>query len=68
MKLGENGINLSERQRQCLSIARVAVRKPDILVLGVPTSVLDFETEEKLFGKLFHHNQGKTVVVVSHHL
>jgi len=65
-QLGENGINLSEGQKQRLSIARALVRRPDILVLDEPTSALDFETEKALLSSLPELIQDKTLFIVAH--
>ena len=65
-KLGENGVNLSEGQKQRLSIARALVRRPDILVLDEPTSALDFETEKAILSSLPDLIQNKTVFIVAH--
>ncbi len=66
--IGENGINLSEGQKQRLSIARALVKNPDILVLDEPTSALDSLTEESLFNSLFVLVRDKTLFVVAHRL
>jgi ABC-type multidrug transport system fused ATPase/permease subunit len=65
-QINENGVNLSEGQKQRLSIARALIKKPDILVLDEPTAALDFETEKTLFSKLPEFIQGKTLFIVAH--
>lgn len=65
-KLGEKGVNLSEGQKQRLSVARALLKDPDILILDEPTAALDFETEKTLLNKLPALIQGKTVFVVGH--
>jgi subfamily B ATP-binding cassette protein MsbA len=65
-QINENGANLSEGQKQRLSIARALIKKPDILVLDEPTSAMDFETEKTLFSKLPEFIQGKTLFIVAH--
>jgi ABC-type multidrug transport system fused ATPase/permease subunit len=65
-QINEDGVNLSEGQKQRLSIARALIKKPDILVLDEPTAALDFETEKTLFSKLPEFIRGKTLFVVAH--
>lgn len=67
-KLGEDGVNLSEGQKQRLSIARALIKDPDILVLDEPTSALDSKTEVSIFQSLPSLIQGKTLFVVSSRL
>lgn len=64
-EIGEKGIRLSEGQKQRLSIARVLVKAPDILVLDEPTSSLDGRTEESVLGSLPAFVKDKTLLVVS---
>ena len=66
--VGENGVNLSEGQKQRLSIARALLKAPDILVMDEPTSALDRSTEESILDKLPVEVKGKTLIIVSHRL
>ena len=66
--LSGNGSNLSQGQRQLLSIARAAVVDPPVLILDEATSALDSVTEAKLqetFEKLAH---GRTTIIIAHRL
>jgi len=67
-KLGERGVNLSEGQKQRLSLARVLVKDPDILILDEPTSALDSLTEESILKGLPSLVRNKTVFVVTSRL
>jgi len=66
--LGEKGINLSEGQKQRISIARALVINPDILVFDEPASALDSMTEKSIFDALPAIIRNKTLFVVAHRL
>jgi ABC-type multidrug transport system fused ATPase/permease subunit len=67
-EIGEKGVNLSEGQKQRLSIARALVKDPDILVLDEPTSALDSKTEKSIFSMLPSLVRDKTLFVAAHRL
>jgi ABC-type multidrug transport system fused ATPase/permease subunit len=67
-EVGEKGVNLSEGQKQRLSIARALVKNPDIVVLDEPTAALDGITEKTLFETLPAETRGKTLFIVAHRL
>lgn len=66
--VGEQGVNLSEGQKQRLSIARALIKAPDILVLDEPMSALDSLIERSIFDALPALVRSKTLFVVAHRL
>lgn len=67
-KIDERGVNLSEGQKQRLSIARALIRNPDILIFDEPTSALDSIVERSIFESLPEHIQSKTLIMIAHRL
>jgi ABC-type bacteriocin/lantibiotic exporter with double-glycine peptidase domain len=66
--LEEEGVNLSEGQKQRLSIARALVKSPDILIMDEPTSTLDNGTERSIYAMLPDAVKGKTFFTIAHRL
>ena len=66
--VGERGVNLSEGQKQRLSIARAVLKNPDILILDEPTSALDSATEIHFLQALKPLAAGKTMFLIAHRL
>ena len=63
-----DGANLSQGQRQLLSIARAAVADPPVLILDEATSSIDTRTERHIEKGLDSLMQGRTVFVIAHRL
>jgi ATP-binding cassette subfamily B protein len=67
-KIGERGRLFSGGERQRLSIARVLLKNPPILILDEATSALDAETERRLLIALDTVMTGRTTFVIAHRL
>ena len=63
-----NGANLSQGQRQLLSIARVAVNDPPVMILDEATSSIDTRTEKIVQDGMDKLMEGRTVLVIAHRL
>ena len=66
--IGERGVKLSGGQKQRLSIARVFLKNPPILILDEATSALDNTTEIMIQRALDELCRGRTTIVVAHRL
>ena len=67
-QIGERGVKLSGGQKQRLSIARVFLKNPPILILDEATSALDNTTEILIQQSLDELCKGRTTLVVAHRL
>ena len=66
--VGRHGIRLSGGQRQRLSIARMLIANPSVVIFDESTSALDVHTEAKLFKALEDVLKDKTVITIAHRL
>lgn len=66
--LTNNGANLSQGQRQLLSIARAALADPPVMILDEATSSIDTRTEKIVQDGMDNLMEGRTVFVIAHRL
>ena len=67
-KIGDDGQNLSQGQKQRILIARAVYKNPNILFFDEATNALDANNEKAIVENLQSFYKGKTVVVVAHRL
>ena len=66
--VGERGTKLSGGQKQRLSIARIFLKDPKILILDEATSALDTVTEQRIQSSFDELARGRTSLVIAHRL
>ena len=67
-ELSEAGGNISNGQRQLLSIARAVLADPKILILDEATSSVDTRTEMHIQEAMLHLMHGRTTLIIAHRL
>ena len=66
--IGQQGIKISDGQRQLLTIARTMISNPPMLILDEATSSVDTLTEKKIQDAFLKMMEGKTSFVIAHRL
>ena len=67
-ELNEDGTNISQGQRQLITIARAIVSKPKIMILDEATSSVDTRTEKAIQDAMEEVMKGRTSFVIAHRL
>lgn len=67
-RCGERGVKLSGGERQRIAVARVFLKRPDIVLLDEATGAMDTKTEEAIQGRLRPLFKGRTASVTAHRL
>lgn len=67
-QIGQDGVGLSQGQKQRILIARAVYKNPDFIFLDEATNALDAKNERAIVKNLDDFYKGRTVVVVAHRL
>ena len=67
-KIGQDGIGLSQGQKQRILIARAMYKNPEFLFFDEATNALDAQNERKVIENIDAFSKGKTLVVIAHRL
>lgn len=67
-RVGEKGVKLSGGERQRIAVARVLLKRPQIVVLDEATSAMDTQTEMEVHEALNELTRNRTSVIIAHRL
>ena len=66
--MGERGATLSGGERQRVSLARILLRKPSLMILDEATASLDVLSEKAIMRTIKKTGKGATMIIVAHRL
>ena len=64
--IGDGGINLSQGEKQRISIARAMLKNSPIVIMDEATSSLDYNTEENILSSFDYLLKNKTAIIITH--
>ena len=67
-KIGNEGLGLSQGQKQRILIARAVYRSPEYIMLDEATNSLDASNERTIVDNLSEFFRGRTVIIIAHRL
>ncbi|MFA9389554.1 MAG: peptidase domain-containing ABC transporter [Prolixibacteraceae bacterium] len=67
-KIGQDGIGLSQGQKQRLLIARAMYKQPEYLFFDEATNALDAKNERQVMENINQFSKGRTVMIIAHRL
>lgn len=67
-KIGDDGLQLSQGQRQRILLARVLYKRPEYIFLDEATNSLDTQNENDIIAYIKSHLKGHTIIIVAHRL
>lgn len=65
-QVGEMGRNMSEGQRQAVSILRAFVRNPEIIIMDEATAQIDPQSEREIMNAMKMYSENRTLILISH--
>ena len=66
--INEEGSNISQGEKQLLTIARALIKNPEVLILDEATSSVDTRLERRLQGAMDRVMENRTCFVIAHRL
>lgn len=64
--IGDGGINLSQGEKQRISIARAMLKNVPIVIMDEATASLDYNTEENILSSFDYLLKNKTAIIITH--
>ena len=66
--INESGVNLSSGEKQKISLARILLKNPKIILIDEVTNSLDYKTTKEIYECLNELSNNKTIIIIDHNL